>query len=287
MHVDPGQDPAELLAGDFDLLAEVPHGYEVPGELGYAFTRINLDHHLVALNLNSGPLADSRVRRALYYAVDRTAVIEKVFGGDAKVLEIGDTPGGPYDRGPGHNPEQAGRLLAHAGYGEDGNQISLVMLSDEDPVRVQVSEMLAEQIREIGVDVQMVVVPREEYYDRMRRGDYDISYWVLLPRMVDCSAYTVNLHSDSYWNVSQISRNPDLSEVRLRADDLLQQTFESVEPERRHSLYSEFAGLAFDQQLYLSLWSSEVRGAAVGRLRDLRVPYGFAFDFSRTWLHRP
>ena len=290
LNVDPEEDPAELLAGGFDLIAEVSPGYEIPEELGYTFTRVNLDHHLVALNLNSPTLADVTVRRALQYAVDRHELIEKVFGGDARILAIGDLPGGPDDRNsrvPGRNPAQAAQILDDAGYGEDGRPLVLNMLTDEDPVRVQVSELLAEQIRRVGFDVQLEIVPREAYYDRMRGGEFDLSYWVLVPGMVDCSAYTANLHSDSYWNVSQLWRYPGGAEVRRDLDDLLQQMFDAPDPGKRRDLYGEFARLADDQQLYLSLWNSEVRGAAVGRLRGLSVPYGFAFDLSRAWLHRP
>ena len=288
VNVDPEEDPAELLAGGFDLIAEVSPGYEIPGELGYTFTRVNLDHHLVALNLNS--LADVTVRRALHYAVDRHELIERLFGGDAQAMAIGDLPGTPHDRHSrdlGGSPAQAAQILDDAGYGEDDRLLLLNMLTDEDPVRVQVSEALAEQIRRIGVDVQLEIVPREEYYDRMRGGEFDLSYWVLVPGMVDWSAYTVNLHSDSYWNVSQVWRYPETSDVRHNLDDILQRMFNAPDPGHRRDLYRDFAQLAHDQQLYLSLWSSEVRGAAVGRLRGLSVPYGFAFDLSRAWLHRP
>ncbi|MFO8061138.1 MAG: ABC transporter substrate-binding protein [Bacillota bacterium] len=285
--VTPGSDPAQMLSGGLDLIPEVPPGYEVPEELGYTFTRTNLDHHLIALNLSSSALTDVRVRMALDCAVDRRVIVEEVFGGDAQVLSIGDTPGAAYNGDvTEHAPARAKRLLDDAGYGESGIRLSLNMLSDDDPARVRASEILAGQIRAIGVDVQLEVVPREEYYDRMREGDYDISYWVLIPRLADCSAYTANLHSDSYWNVSHLWRNQDMSEVRVAVDELLQQAFESVDLQQRESLYRDFARLAADEQLYISLCSSEVRGAAIEGLRGMDVPYGFAFDFSRTWLRR-
>ncbi len=284
VYIDDAYCPTRLLEAGVDFLASVPPGSDVPGELGYPVVRPNLDHHMLALNLSHPALSDVRVRRALHHAVDRSQIIRRVLGGDAEPMDIGGWPGEPQaDGAVSSNPDEAVRLLARAGYGE-GEVLSLIMLTDEDPERVAVSQLLANQLRDLGISVDVEPVPREEYYERMRAGDYDISYWVVLPQLVDPLAYTGNLRSDNYWNVSCIWRNRDLLEVREAIDDLLIRAAVTTCSVERNGFHEELVELIRDNQLYVSLWHTVSRGVAAEHVRDLHVPYGYAFSFARTWI---
>ena len=113
---------AEMLAGDIDLMVEVP-----PTSLG----RFSGDGFSVAeqagphvwfliLNAKEGPFADKRVRQAANYAINKEAIVNDVLEGTASVA-AGPTPPAfawaynealdpyPYD------PEKAKALIAEAG----------------------------------------------------------------------------------------------------------------------------------------------------------------------------
>lgn len=286
VHIDDTYCPARLLEAGVDVLACVPPGTGVPEESGYSVVRPNLDHHMLALNLSHPALGDLRVRRALHHAIDRKEVIRRVLGGDAEAMDIGGWPGEPQaaEASP-PNLDEAVRLLARAGYGEE-EVLSLTMLTDEDPERVAASQLMANQLRDLGIHVDLELTPREEYYERMRAGDYDISYWVVLPQLVDPFAYTGNLRSDNYWNVSCIWRNGELFEVRESIDDLLIWAAVSTCDDERADLHHELSGLIRDNQLYVSLWHTLSRGVAADHVRGLHVSYGYAFSFERTWIVR-
>ncbi|MBX3536761.1 MAG: hypothetical protein KF735_03935 [Chelatococcus sp.] len=75
----------------------------------------------LSMNAKEGPLADPQVRRALNYAIDKTAIAEQLLGGFATPVGQVYSKGvfgytkavSPYP----FDPEKAKRLLAEAGYG--------------------------------------------------------------------------------------------------------------------------------------------------------------------------
>lgn len=289
-------DPELLMEMGFDILTEVPAGYEVSPEMGaYRFLYPRLDYHLLALNLSSSNLSDRRVREALALAIDRKSIIEAVFQGDAHPLAIGEVPiiGLDPDESPGPaDPERARDLLEESGYSfapegvlldPEGELLpTFNLLSDDAPERVEVSRRLADQLRRLGLQVELEVIERHEYYERMRAGDYDLSYWVLLPGLIDPSGYTANLRSDNYWNVSHIKDHPDLEAVQEEVDDLLRGMTNVADETERSALFDRFADLVSEHYLYISLWNTMVRGVACDRVVEFEVPFDHIFDFSRT-----
>lgn len=109
------------------------------------------------MNLNTGYLEDARMRRALNYAVDKPAVIGEILRGQGEVLN-GPLSGMHFGCDPAvrpypHDPDKARRLVAEAGL--KGQEVALhspLSLPDEAP---RLTEMLARQFRQIGVDTRV------------------------------------------------------------------------------------------------------------------------------------
>src|SRR6202007_1985763 len=73
------------------------------------------------LNTQREPFRDARVRQALYYAIDREAIVKNIFAGTAQALHSPGPVGSNgytdrYDR-YGYNPDKARQLLEEAGVG--------------------------------------------------------------------------------------------------------------------------------------------------------------------------
>src|SRR4029434_10224029 len=73
----------------------------------------------IYLNTQREPFKDKRVRQALYYAIDREAIVKSLFAGTAKRLHSPGPAGSygyteAYDHYP-YDPEKAKRLLREAG----------------------------------------------------------------------------------------------------------------------------------------------------------------------------
>ncbi len=278
-------DPERLLGRGIDVVTEVPPGYSIGEDLGTNLVRPNLDHHIMSLNLASDGLQERAVRRALHHAIDRESIIDRIYSGDADELFIGGhpaDPGGHVEEEP--DLERAEHLLRTSGYGEDDDPLTLNMLSNADEERVAVSREIADQLGRFGIELDVEILPDEEYYKRMRAGEYDISYWVLIPQLADPMGYTANLRSDAHWNVSQIWREDDLRTVKSRIDDLLTDASRTTEERDRLEYYREFAELAAREQLYVSLWITGTRAVVADHVREVDVSYGFSFCFWETWL---
>ncbi|MFO7941213.1 MAG: ABC transporter substrate-binding protein, partial [Bacillota bacterium] len=293
----PDTDPEDLMRMNVGLITEVPPGYESPDGWS-ALNRPNLDHHVLMYNLANPVLSDERVRRAISAAVDKEGIVDRVFSGDAELLSACEVPTtGERREGENRegNVERGLSLLADAGFlapeagsnSESESDVELVMISDSQPRRVEVSRLIAEHIELLGISVNLEVLERSDYYERMRSGDYDLSYWVLVPELVDPLAYTANFRSDNYWNVSQIWDNPEMRDLQERIDEVLVGAAGVYDEEERMELLADFAEMVTENHLYSSLWNTSIRGLIRDEVRGVRVPYGNDFDLDRAHLTNP
>jgi peptide/nickel transport system substrate-binding protein len=108
---------------------------------------------MVAVNNTGGPLADKRVRLALYAAIDRTAWIDGIAAGYAVPIGSHASPniGEPYyadltDVNP-HDPNKARQLLQQAGQ----PNLTLRLAQIPYPYAIRGTDILASQLKAVGV----------------------------------------------------------------------------------------------------------------------------------------
>ncbi|MFI6374470.1 ABC transporter substrate-binding protein [Streptomyces sp. NPDC050546] len=143
-------------------------------------------------------LLDQRVRNALFMAVDREAIIEKVFQGHAVEGEGYIPPRfqnyfwkPSADQKLSYDPAEAARLLDQAGYkkngdgkrvGKDGKPISYrVLCHATDPNDKAVGKYLQEWWGELGIGVQLNCL--DNVTDPWLAGKYDLAFdgWSVNP----------------------------------------------------------------------------------------------------------
>lgn len=135
-------------------------------------------------------LADAAVRRALAMAIDRQQVVRAALGDFGAVAEgpvaqlhwIRD-PGGTATR---YDPVAAGRLLAQRGWRDsDGDGILdrngqplTVRLNfpGTSGVRVNMAVQIQEQLRRVGVQVDLVRLDGPVWAERRGKGEFDIDF---------------------------------------------------------------------------------------------------------------
>lgn len=135
-------------------------------------------------------LADSRVRRAITLALDRNQLVQAVFGSQGMV------PFGPVSqplwirqRSPGaegSNVTEARRLLAATGWGDsdgdgtldlEGRPLRLVLsLPSTSGIRRQMALLIQEQLRRIGVQIELQQLEFPVYIERRSAGDFDVDF---------------------------------------------------------------------------------------------------------------
>jgi len=123
-------------------------------------------------NFEMEPFDDVKVRKAFSYAFPYEDVINSVYMGEAQHM------GGPVtqpaeialdERVYDTDLEKAKRLLEEAGYG-NGLETTLYY-SDEFPEHEQVGLLLQSNLKEIGVDLTLQVVPRAQFLAQTREKE--------------------------------------------------------------------------------------------------------------------
>lgn len=236
--------------------------------------------YILRMRSDRAPADDVRVRQALKAGTDRNAILRGAFGGLGVTGR--DTPIGPAYEAfyldvpePERDVERARELLADAGYG-DGLEITL-HTQESSPVPAMAT-IWKEQMAEIGVEVDIQMVPSDVYYgaDNMwLEVDFAITDWGSRPYpqpYLDL-AYTCG----APWNESHWC-DPELDELAAAAAM-------EMDPAERVRLYHEIQELFMERGPIIvpffsnNLWGANerVRGlnptAGLGTAMDLRSVY--------------
>lgn len=172
--------------------------------------------NLLALyNTATGPMADVRVRKAVRDAIDYTGLVSALKG---SVVEAnGVVPKGLLGFNQNivqrQNLVEAKALLAAAGYGPNGNKLSLTMTYAEGDADQQLfATLLTSSLQQLGVELKATPLQWSAQWDRgksadtAKRQDIFVMYWY--PDYADAYTWFINMfHSANppffnlaYWN---------------------------------------------------------------------------------------
>lgn len=149
--------------------------------------------HLVfiGINSNSQPLADKTVRRAVSLAVDRQDIINSVlFGNGEPVLLPFDVKSYIYPekyKDVSKKSSQAASELKDSGWiaesdavltktGADGKKIRAsfsILVNKENESRVQCAQKIAENLKQIGINVNVLKTDFNTYKSKIESGNYE------------------------------------------------------------------------------------------------------------------
>jgi peptide/nickel transport system substrate-binding protein len=133
---------------------------------------------------------DPAVREAVAYAIDKEAVVNGVWRGNAEVSNtmipaaiLGDA--GDIIEGTTYEPDRARQILEDAGWVEgaggirekDGRQLSLTMIVGfpTAEIHVPMPEFVQAQLRDVGIEMEIVQTPDLATYEaRLQTGEGDL-----------------------------------------------------------------------------------------------------------------
>lgn len=174
---------AALQAGDIDLIGAAVPPEQVgvleatPGVKvlsgGSGTTEIT-----VAMNNSRPPFDDVRVRQAITHAIDKNAIVQGAFFGQGTVIGSHMSPAESYyvdlSNTYPYDPERARALLAEAGLA-DGLTFKFE-LPEPYAFERRTGEVIAQQLAEVGIDVDLSVVEWGTWIQRIfLGGDYDMT----------------------------------------------------------------------------------------------------------------
>lgn len=210
----------------------------------------------VGFNAANPALADVRVRRALAYAIDRKALIEKVMHGVAlegssnhapfSNVYAADVKRYPYD------PARANALLKEAGI---VRPLHLTLVSFTGSTTVAAAEeLIQQQWAKVGVDAAIKNFPSGQLYATLAQGgieqsgkfDAVIENWSNGADPDDSVLFMCSMAPPAGWNIYHFC-DPQLDAAEHEA-------LESSDPKRRRAAYARIQRIVADRLPFIVLW---------------------------------
>lgn len=198
------------------------------------FESFSSDH--IGINTKKKPFDDVRVRQAIAYAVDKESIIKGVYNDVGKPAHSSITPTmvgySPNVKGLDYNLEKAKQLLAEAGY---ANGLKATIYLNDNKARISVAEVLQQQLKQIGIDLQVKVLEFGAYIDAASKGETDlfISGWGNATGDADYNQYNL-FHTKSQGAPGNHSfySNPEV-------DKLIEDGRKEKDPAKRTQIYEQ------------------------------------------------
>ena len=162
-----------LLSGQYTFATDLPPDQIAGIEKNPAFEvrgSTILNHRLTVFDKNHPQLANPLVRRAFTHAIDRTAIVEALWGGRTVVPKgLQWDFYGPMQHAdwtvPKFDPTEARRLLKEAGY--KGDPIPYRLLNNYYTNQVSTAQVLVEMWKAVGLNVQIEMKENwQQIFDR-------------------------------------------------------------------------------------------------------------------------
>ncbi len=236
--------------------------------------------YVLRMRSDEGPASDVRVRQALKLGTDRAAILDGAVGGFGTTGR--DTPIGPaygdYHLAvpePVRDVEAAKALLAAAGFG-DG--LDIVLTTQESSPVPAIATIWKEQMAEIGVNVEIQLVPSDVYYgaeEMWLQAPFGITDWGARPNpqpYLDLAYVTGAQWNESHWSDAEL-------------DELAALAAKEMDRDTRISLYHRIQEIFMERGPIIipffinNLWgaSADLRGleptSSLGTAMDLRSVY--------------
>jgi len=133
---------------------------------------------ILAMNNAKKPYRDVRVRRAVTHAINKADVLKGAMFGMGRILGSNVDPLNPYyvdmTGAMPHDPAKAKKLLAEAGY-PNGFE-TVLKVSPQYYYTVRTGEILADQLKKVGVTVKIEQIEWSNWLSRVwREADYDLT----------------------------------------------------------------------------------------------------------------
>lgn len=210
-------------------------------------------------------LRDRRVRHAIALAIDREKLVRGKLGGRA-VLATGLIPPGHWaysgdvTRWP-YDPERARRLLDEAGYpdpdGPGGRpRFSLTYKTSSDAFRVSVARLIAQQLGEIGIDVEVRPFEFGVFLADLKQGNFQLAS-MQTAEIVEPDMYLVYFHSE---RIPTRDYPDGLNRWAYRSpaiDRLVEAGRHELDLERRKGIYAEIQRLLSEELPIFPLWHED------------------------------
>ena len=236
------------------------------------------DYYYFAANQAREPFDDPRVRRAMAFAFDREAVTEAAQFGAATPNQTAIPESSIFasDYAPySYDPERARQLLDEAGV----DQLTVdMMVTDEFPETIQAAQVMASQMAEAGINLEIRTLDFATWLDEQAQGNFDAFMLSWIGNIDPDDYYYAQHHSTGGFNFQGYS-NPEV-------DRLLDAARIETEQEARRDLYHQAVELIVDDASYVYLYNPDVVQAWTEAVQGYEARADSAIRFGDVRLER-
>jgi peptide/nickel transport system substrate-binding protein len=204
-----------------------------------------------------GPTSDPRIRQALSYATNRTAIKERILKGAASIPDGWVQPSmwsyEPVLDRYEYNPERAAELLAEVGYGPDNRLELIAGYLAPVSIRRDVWLMLQQEWAELGVDIEIKSYELGAWLETYETGanNVQISAW-------GTSYY--DPHGQATWFLeASIPKPNNANYVSEEYEELAMQAVAETDQAKREEIYKQMWEILAEDIPAFPLWSSQGR----------------------------
>ena len=208
---------------------------------------------MLFLNNSQPPFDDKALREAVALSVNVDDLISDLLGGRAVRADSPIVPGtwayNPQLEPRPHDLEAARELLDEAGWEmtddgvrqKDGKEMRISLMTDQDPLRIAIAQMVANQLAEVGI--QVAVTPQ----------DADLRREFLAPHQYQAAIFGWDPGPDPdpylVWHSSQVEP-PDNGNIagyqNEDADRVIEEARQTTDLDKRQALYYTFQQMFFE-----------------------------------------
>ena len=181
-----------LRSGEVNAISDYSHGgsdYTPRNQLGVlqkegykVYKRIIPLTWIIAFNYQKEPFNDVNLRKAVDLAINREEVV-KIFDNQvlpAKTLFVEDAPGIKEAKAQGvvyeYKPNEAKQIVEENGY--KGLNVNMIVDKAQGD-QILVSQLIQQQLKEIGINVNLEILETGAYKQRRDSGDYDLRLYYI------------------------------------------------------------------------------------------------------------
>ncbi|MBI2908215.1 MAG: hypothetical protein HYX92_11255 [Chloroflexi bacterium] len=248
----------------------------------------------VGLNINSKPLNDVRVRKALHLAIDRQRVLKAVypFAGENEIGGI-INPTHPFAprteellKRPGfRQPKdadiaEAKKLLAEAGYPNGFELEFVVRQRSGDP---DYAVVVADEFAKLGIKGKLQTFEATVWYDKLERHDFQVSVASYNPGPVD-----PHVTFGERWVTGSGRNYEGVADPRI--DSLFEKQARALNTEERKQIIAEMERIATDE--IISVLPLHWKKVTIAYWKEVERWGGYGVDvyeghrMDETWLNK-
>jgi peptide/nickel transport system substrate-binding protein len=289
---------AALRSGQVDWI-EVPPPDAIPGlrQAGFQIMLRPYPHNWThTLNLTRPPWDNKLVRQAANYAIDREGICKSLLNGTCSPA-IGEVyPGHPWFGNPKqryeYNPAKAKELLKQAGYDAKDKRVktsALISTSGSGQMLpLPMNEYVQENLREVGIDLELVTIEWNALTDRGRQGfqhadnaqlgAMNISYNFQEPQ----SAFVRFFHSTSVPPVGA-NRMPYLNP---EVDRLIEEAEREFDLRKQDQILAKLHEIIVDDAPWVFIVHDLNPRAMSPKVKNFVQPQSWFVDLTLPWVER-